>query len=157
MMQITPKLTTALACRVARLDRDRFNEAVATGHFNCAPETTAGRARIFHPEDMIALYLYRELLEDGYRKDRAGRVACAVSEAARQNPDAPAITFVETYFGRNSGDAFPATSVPTADCWGDTTFSGTDIRKATTFNIRKMRNLIAHYTAEEVSVFGLDD
>ncbi|MDU9005735.1 hypothetical protein [Sedimentitalea todarodis] len=156
-MTIKPKLTTKAACRVARIDRNRFNEEVAAGTYNCAPKTIPGRARLFDPDDMIALYLFRELIEDGYTKARAGRVACAVSEAARQNPDSPAITFVESYFGPNSGDAFPAESVPTPDRWVERMFSGSDIRKTTTFNIRKMRELIAHYTAEEAAIIGEDD
>ncbi len=150
------KLTTALACRVARLDRDRFNEAVAAGLFTCAPATVAGRARLFGPTDMIALYLYRELLEDGYTRERAGRMACSVGEAAKQYPDATAISFVETYL-QNHGQAFPSSDVPAPDQWDTTLFSGTDIRKVTTFRIGKMRNLIAHYTAEETSTFGNED
>lgn len=156
MTHLPPKLTTALACKVARLDRDRFNEAVAAGYFDCAPKTVAGRARIFYPEDMIALYLYRELMEDGYAREKAGRIACAVSTCARLNPDAKAISYVETYFG-SSGDAFPADQVPASADWDETLFSGTDIRKVTTFRISKMKALIAHYTAEEISTFGPED
>jgi hypothetical protein len=145
-MEIVPKLTTTLACRVARIDRDRFNEAVASGHFNCAPETTPGRARIFHPEDMIALWLYRELLDDGYRKDFAGQMACAVSSAARRNPNAPTITFLQGYFGPGVGEAVTADRVPNAETWSQANFDGTDIRKTTTFNIQKLRELISFRT-----------
>lgn len=157
MDKIAIKLTTALACRVARLDRDRFNEAVAAGHFNCAPETIAGRARNFDPDDMIALYLYRELTEDGCSREYAGRVSCDVAAVARVNPDATAISYVEDYFGPRSGRAFPAEMVPDHSTWDSKKFSGTDIRKVTTFRIGKMRKLIAHYTAEEVSIIGPDD
>lgn len=157
MEKPTIKLTTALACRVARLDRDRFNEAVAAGYFNCAPATVAGRARHFDPNDMIALYLYRELTEDGYSREHAGRVACAVSEAARSNPDEAAISYVETYFGPNAGRALPAGAVPDHSKWDTVSFSGMDIRKVTTFRIGKMRELIAHYTAEEAAIFGEAD
>ncbi len=155
-MTIKPKLSTTIACRVAGLDRDRFNEAVAAGFFKCAPETIPGRARYFEPDDMVALRLYRDLLEDGMTKERAGYIACCVGAAARCNPDADAISFVNGYFS-GKGDAYPASQVPGPDKWGEVCFSGSDIRKVTTFNIAKIRKLNAHYTEEELSYHGTDD
>ncbi|MGE4324155.1 MAG: hypothetical protein AB7E60_14155 [Sphingobium sp.] len=154
-MTNAPKLTTKAACRVARIDRDRFNEHVAAGHFGCAPNTVPGRARLFEPDDMIALWLFRELMDDGYNARKAGAVACAVGEAAKINPDAPSISYVESYFP--GGHAFPSDQVPDASKWNDVLFSGTDIRKVTTFRIGKLRELIAHYTEEERSIIGEDD
>ena len=150
-MAPSPKLTTAVACRVARLNRDRFNEHVAAGAFGCAPATVPGRARLFDQHDMIALWLFRELMDDGFNAQRAGAMACAVGEAARQNPDAPAISYVQDYFA-GRGDAFPADQVPAHAEWDDVLFSGTDIRKVTTFRIGKLRDMIARYTAEEAAI-----
>lgn len=154
-MTVQPKLTTVAACRVARLDRDRFNEHVAAGHFGCAPATVPGRARLFEPDDMIALWLFRELMDDGYNARKAGAIACAVGEAAKFNPEAPSISYVESYFP--GGHAFPSDQVPAPGEWDTVFFSGTDIRKVTTFRISKMRELIAHYTEEERSIIGRDD
>jgi len=154
---LTPKLTTKAACRIARIDRDRFNEHVAAGHFGCAPDTTPGRARLFDPDDMIALYLFRELMDDGLNARRAGSIACAVALAARLSPDSKTITYVQDYFGPDSGKAFPTSAVPAPDTWDTATLSGTDVRKSTTFNILKMRALIARYTEEERSIIGEDD
>jgi hypothetical protein len=156
-MSATPKLTTTAACRVARLDRDRFNENVAAGNFQCAPATVPGRARLFDPDDMISLWLFRELMEDGFSKEWAGKIACEVGEAARRNPNAPAISFVYGYFYPVSGDAMPADEVPSSNEWDTTMLGGTDIRKTMTFNIKKLRALIAHYTEEERSIIGPDD
>lgn len=150
-----PKLTAMAACRVARIDRDRFNEHVAAGRFPCAPETVPGRARLFDPDDMIALWLFRELMDDGFDAAHAGRIACAVATAARDNPDAGAISYVQSYFG--GGTAVPTDAVPAASDWDNTLFSGTDIRKVTTFRISKLREMIAHYTDEERSVIGERD
>lgn len=142
---MTTKLTTAAACRVARIDRDRFNEHVAAGRFRCAPATIPGRARLFDPHDMVALWLFRELMEDGIDATRAGRIACAVAAAARQHPDAPAISYVEACSDRHVGTAVPADRVPVSGKWPETIFggSGADIRKVTTFNIAKVRALLA--------------
>lgn len=154
---MTPKLTIKAACRVARIDRDRFNEHVAAGRFPCAPETVPGRARLFDPDDMIALWLFRELMEDGFDASRAGAIACAVANAARQNPTARAIAFVQDYFTPPGGRAYPSDQVPAAAEWDKVTFGGTDIRKVTTFRIGKLREMIAHYTEEERAVIGEDD
>ena len=156
-MQIIPKLTTALACKVTRLPRERFNEGVSGGHLPCVPATTAGKARVFMPADMLVLWYYRELTEDGYTREKAGHIACAIAQAARQFPDSPAISYVEDYFGPGSGQAYPADRVPDHSKWDTTSFNQTDIRKVTTFRVSKARALIAHYTAEEISTFGEED
>ncbi|QCO15536.1 hypothetical protein D3869_10005 [Azospirillum brasilense] len=156
-MTTIPKLTTVAACRVARIDRDRFNEHVAAGRFRCAPCTVPGRARLFDPDDMIALWLFRDLMDDGYEATKAGYIACEVADAARRHPEARTISFVEDYFEPRGGRAFPAEQVPAASEWDQVLFSGTDIRKVTTFNIGKLRALIAHYTEEERSIIGERD
>lgn len=155
-MTIVPKLTTAAACRVARIDRDRFNEHVAAGRFGCAPDTVPGRARLFDPEDMIALWLFRELMDDGFDSAHAGSISCKVAEAARQAPDAPAISYVQDYFG-SRGTAISHENIPDPSEWDKFVFSGSDIRKVTTFNIAKLRKMIAHYTDEERSIIGESD
>lgn len=149
------KLSTKAACRVARMDRDRLNEAIKDGLYPCAPETIPGRARYFDPDDMIGLWLYRELNEDGCSKVRAGQVACAVMAAAKENPEADAISYVELYVG--SRRAVPADQVPGASDWSSVSFSGSDIRTVTTFNIAKIRKLIVEGTAEELSFVGEED
>jgi len=154
-MSITPKLTTKAACRVAGLDRDRFNEHVASGAFPCAPDTVRGRARLFDPDDMIALFLFREFLDEGTDAKTAGKLACEIAHCARFNPDEPTIALVYTYF--HNPQAFPASAVPESSTWDDVLFSGTDIRKVLTYRIGKLRKMIAHYTEEERSIIGEDD
>lgn len=156
MNQMPPKVTTALACRIVRLDRARFNEAVSGGFLRCVPETIRGRSRYFLPDDLLALWYFRELVEDGYTREKAGQIACAVADAARRNPNEPAISYVESYF-LGDGDAFPAGNVPDHSKWDTHSFGGTDIRKVTTFRVSKARELIEHYTMEEISKFGEED
>lgn len=148
-----PKLTTAVACRVAGINRDRFNEYVAAGHYHCAPPTVPGRARLFDPNAMLTLHLFKRLMDDGYTVERAGMMACAIGDVALQHPEERAISWVESYF-KNHGMAFLTKDVPPPEKWDDVLFSGTDIRSATTFRIGKERDLVAHYTAEEASIIG---
>lgn len=156
---VVPKLTTKAACHVAKIDRDRLNEHIAAGAYNCAPATVPGRARLFDPDDMIGLCLFRELMDDGLDARHAGNIACAVSRAARENPGAPAISYVQDYFIGDTALAMPFDEVPPASEWVTNLFmpGGTDARKVTTFNIAKLRKLIAHYTKEEDSIIGEDD
>lgn len=160
-MTISPKLTAIAACRVAGIDRDRFNEHVAAGRFPCAPATVPGRARLFDPDDMIALWLFREQMDDGFDASTAGYIACEVARAAREHPEARTISYVEDYFrgarGASRGRAFPAEKVPPPDKWDSVLLSGTDIRKVTTFRIGKLREMIAHYTEEERAIIGESD
>lgn len=154
-MTFRPKLTTVAACRVAGIDRNRFNEHVAANNFTCAPPTTSGRARLFDPDDMIALRLFNDLMKDGFTPKRAGEIACEVAQAAKLSPEASTISYVESFF--RGGSAHPSDSVPNSSEWDKVLFSGTDIRKVTTFRIGKLREIIAHYTEEERSIIGPDD
>jgi hypothetical protein len=163
-----PLLTTKLACRVAcsnnklnpelagRFNANRLNEAAATGEFPCAPETVRGRSRLFDPDDMVALWLFLDLMDDGFRPDRAGHIACEVAKVARAYPEAPIISFVRDYFN-GRGAAYPANVVPESKDWDTTLFSGCDIRSVLTFRISKTRQLIAHYTEVETSTYGEED
>ncbi|MEP5732190.1 MAG: hypothetical protein ABJL67_22780 [Sulfitobacter sp.] len=150
------KLTTPAACRVARIDRDRFNEEVAAGNFNCAPSTIPGRARLFDPDDMVALWLFRDLLEDGESKRVAGRIACKISQLAREYPEDRTISLVKSYFN-DGGTAMRTKDVPDPSEWDKILIGGTDIKEVRTFRIGKMRDMIAHATEEERAVIGERD
>ena len=145
-----PKLTTRAACRVARLHPDRLNEYIAAGTYRCAPPTVAGRARVFEPDDMIGLWLFRELMQDGHSPVKAARIACVVMEASRCWPKEPAMSCVENYF--DDVTAMPASQVPDPETWEAVLSGDADIRKVTTFNIAKIRRMIAHYTSQELGM-----
>ena len=147
------KLTTAVACRVAGINRDRFNEYVAAGQYPCAPRTIPGRARLFDPDDMLTLFLFKRLIDDGYTIEKAGKIACVLGEVAKEHPEERFLSYVEDYF-IGHGTAFRAKDVPDYEKWDDVLFSGTDIRKVTTFRIGKERDLVAHYTDEQRSIIG---
>lgn len=148
-----PKLTTSVACRVVGMNRDRFNEYVAAGQYRCAPNTVPGRARLFDPDAMLTLFLFKRLMDDGYTVEKAGVIACAIGEVAKLNPEARAVSYVEDYF-KGHGRAMLTSEVPMPDTWDKVLLSGTDIRKVTTFRIGKERDLVAHYTEEEQSIIG---
>ncbi|WP_289145560.1 hypothetical protein [uncultured Sphingobium sp.] len=92
------QLTTVAACRVARLDRQRFNEYVAGGDYTCAPKTIPGRSRLFDEADMIALCIFAQEIEGQMMKPlMAGLNAEAVLAALRKRPDADHLTFAHIW------------------------------------------------------------
>lgn len=148
----TKKVSTAIACRIVGLNRDRFNEYVAADQYTCAPKTVPGRTRLFDPDDLLTLMLFKRLMDDGYTVDKAGTISCAIGNIARCFPEERTISYVEDYFAGH-GAAYLTKDVPDPSKWDDVTFSGTDIRKVTTFRIGKERDLVAHYTDEETSTY----
>lgn len=82
-------LPTAVACRVARIERQKFNEQVAAGNCGFAPETRPGVSRYFDEDATIALYIFARLT-DPFRAEggkQAGFVATQVWEELRRLPD----------------------------------------------------------------------
>lgn len=155
MTENKPRLTTKAACRVVGIDPSRFNEHVAAGNYPCAPATVPGRARLFDPDDMIGLYLFKEFLSEGTDAKQAGALACEIAHCARFNPEEPTIALVYSYFPRPT--AHPGSKVPDPSTWDDVLFSGLDIRKVLTYRIGKLRKMIAHYTEEERNTIGEND
>lgn len=67
------------AMEIAGLDRLRFNEAVNAGSYPCAPQGQRGKTRMFEGEEqMICLFLFARLLDDGVKHERAGAIACGL-------------------------------------------------------------------------------
>jgi hypothetical protein len=81
--KINDLLPTSVACRVARIDRQRFNEHVASGAYFFAPSPEKGRSRYFSDEDLVPLYIFARHTERGLNSQKAGQVANMVFEAIR--------------------------------------------------------------------------
>lgn len=79
------KLRAPLACRIAGVDRDRFNEAVARGDYPNAPKAGPGNARLFLMHDVIGLFVYRLFLDLGMTSRNAGEIAGGVVDLAKRS------------------------------------------------------------------------
>lgn len=90
---------TKLACRIAGIDPLRLNEAVFAGHFFCAPETQAGRARVFDVEEIIATRIFADKQRIGVSAATAGALACDILVKMRSAPEADWITIVWGFEG----------------------------------------------------------
>ena len=80
-MPINELLTTAVACRVCRIDRQRFNEHVASGAYFFAPDAAKGRSRYFGDADLVALYIFARQVERQVNSKAAGQLANYVFDA----------------------------------------------------------------------------
>jgi hypothetical protein len=79
------RVRSALAMRIANVDRQKFNEAVSNGHCPCAPSTTAGSVRLFSEDDLVVLYVFARLLELQMLPRMAGRLACEFRDEMRSS------------------------------------------------------------------------
>jgi hypothetical protein len=75
---IRKRIRSGTAMEIARIDRQKFNEYVADGFFNCAPQTRPGASRLFEFADLVSLYVFARLIEFGLRPERAGQLACGM-------------------------------------------------------------------------------
>lgn len=90
---------TKLACRIAGIDPLRVNEAVFAGHFPCAPQTQAGRARSFDVDEIVALRIFADKQRMGMSTATAGLLACDILAKMREAPEAGWITVVWGFDG----------------------------------------------------------
>lgn len=107
------KVRAPLACRIAGIDRERFNEAVAKGDYPDAPPAGSGNPRIFQMHDLIALYVYGRLLEDGAPVRNAGEFAKEVKGLAHR-AEGKADTICACYI-KTTQDRYYRLTDPTAD------------------------------------------
>ncbi|HEX2529811.1 MAG TPA: hypothetical protein VHL31_26410 [Geminicoccus sp.] len=95
---------TPVATRIARVDRQRFNEAVAGGLYPCAPSTVSGTPRIFDVNDIVILVVWSELLKEGLPPRKAGGIACGLRSLLIEHPEAERVVFVINSYGRSIWD-----------------------------------------------------
>lgn len=155
------KAATKLACTIAMTNPDRFNEAIHAGFYQCAPQTTPGRARSFDVNDIIALRLYQRFLDGGMSAKMAGQKACSVREFLRQYPEADQVYIVKTAFDDGDGEKgqyregylLPDfdTKKQHADFWGN---QAPDIVSVEVHNFHYLRGRIVHEIEQAALTVG---
>ena len=86
---------TADACALAGIDNKRFNEAVAKKFYPCTPAATRGSARKFTEDDVVALFVYAQLVGQGILQRLAGQVACQVRSKIEEDPEADEVRILK--------------------------------------------------------------
>lgn len=93
------KARTKLACEIARIDPARFNEAVHFNKYHCAPSTSPGSARVFTEDDIVALMIYRQMLDAGMSSEKAGAYACEALARFRDKPEVEVVSYMVSSIG----------------------------------------------------------
>lgn len=142
------KFRTAAACRIAKIDRNRFNEAVAAGNYPCAPATVAGASRLFAEDDILALYAYGRLLAFGFTPSHAGEYACRVRQALDSKPKVKtvAVAFALNSLKRTLIDERPALLSP-----------DNPVFERFEFEIASMRKYVRKEMEDEAQSIGEED
>jgi len=158
-MSTIRRLRQRAACRVAGFPgdagSDRFNEYFAAGHYECAPVTTPGRARLFSEDDTVALYYFSWLLNDcGWSPRMAGREACLIRQGLQNFPNSKNLSVIVPHIG--SAVAAPEGAPHAANPHGHL-ISGVSIKAVRTYNVGHARAFIAHGFDEECNTYGEED
>lgn len=139
------------ACRIAGIEHQRFNEAVASGHYPCAPKVDRGSTRVFDLEDLVALYFYGSLLEQGWPPRLAGQYACRIHDCLISYPQTTGVMVIRL---ANGSFQTLAESELNGTPKGDV---GGGVMQRFSFDIETARKYIDREIDEEISIVGEDD
>jgi hypothetical protein len=146
---------SALACKIVQLDRLKFNDAVASGLYPCAPATKPGSSRIFDEDGLIPLYFFARLTEFGVTTAVAGRIACDIASSARAKGAEKAERVV---FVRGTDDVFPINSPNPEHEEKGIQYAGIGrVIFTVEFYVKHVRKIIGETLAYEASILGRED
>jgi hypothetical protein len=101
--QFPTRVRAAMACRIVNLDRVKFNDAVASKTYPCAPGTDRGSARIFTEAQLLPLFFFARLTEFGLPAGKAGAMACEMAAVAASDSSEPATRIIYVHGSWTSG------------------------------------------------------
>lgn len=146
------KVRTKLACEIAGIEPARFNDAIHGNLFPCAPETRPGSARVFEIEDVIAMRLYRQLIDPAgprFAAEKAGGIACEIRERI-SDPEVKVVAYAVSTSG-------PGKVVSRAVDVDDLIFAdGSPVLFAMNFNIAALRKEVRSRLEYERQILGED-
>jgi hypothetical protein len=145
------KARTALATKLAFVNRQRFNEAVAEGFYPCAPTTVRGSTRVFDVNDIVTLRIYGRLLDEGMVPRSAGAIVCGLRTLLAEHPEAERVVHVTTSMGS------PVWLLSEHLNRDHEMMSGMDIVSVREWFLKFTRQRIIHELQEEANIVGSDD
>lgn len=161
---------TKLACLIAGVDRQQFNEAVAKKYYPCAVRTDLGSSRVFFVPDMVALLIFGRLLALGFSTKLAGMLACKAhvcfSGFVRDCINLDPAVSVEAVLSESPYLVlqFPEMGEPTAFITGDMRRAfkqqkGVSVRHVMAFNVHDLHERVAQEIEHHKQnlVFGDDE
>lgn len=111
------KLSTTQACEMFGVNRQRLNEDIAAGIYDCAPETINGRTRLWDDVDLAGLFVYQHFCDafkehSRFPKLMAAKYARAVMDVLRSTTDATGLRVDLPVDGFNDLPIISRTSEP---------------------------------------------
>lgn len=143
---------TKTACRVADIDRQKLTDAIASGDYPCAPATSAGVARVFEIDDLVALFIFARMTERGEPSRKAGQLACRLRDSMRSYPAADQVLIAH---GIN-GTSFCA---PRDEHWnpdGRNVVPNVPILRTEVWDVRNVREIVRRNLEAESRIVGDD-
>ncbi len=144
------------ACRIAGVDRDRFNEAVHAGNYKCAPDVVRGSSRVFDEVDLIVLFIYGQFLKDSFSPSLAGRLACHICERLKADTEGRQDAPDQVLLARTSRGNYVVQSGH-GDIETPRWVTHAHVFWTLSFDIRNIRETIQREIREELSIIGSDD
>lgn len=172
--QFPIRVRAAMACRIVNLDRVKFNDAVASGTYPCAPMTRAGSARVFTEAELLPLYFFARLTEFGLPASKAGSMSCEMAASASGDQSEPATRiiyvhgqssnfFVANKSKKHNSDEIVDNYDPEHETPNDGRPTGWHYPGAgrviftIEFYVKHVRQIIAQHLAYEASILGEED
>lgn len=137
-MTIEPTMSSTYACEVSFINKQRFNEAVARGDYSCAPKVE-GRARFFTARDIMGIWMYGHLIDDGIPPNRAGELACEFVNVLRSRPGIEEVLIVRDAFRRRH-----VVAPDDLESFKRVALDGTNIISLEKWDLRQQKDNVAH-------------
>ncbi|MCV2446672.1 hypothetical protein [Paracoccus sp. DMF] len=135
-------MSSTYASEVAFFNKQRFNEAVARGDYPCAPKVE-GRARVFTARDVMGIWLYGHLIDDGIPPAKAGDLACQFVNVLKFDPDIEEVLIVRDAFRRRH-----VVAPQNLESFKKVSLAGSSIISIETWDLRQQHKNIAHQFAK---------
>lgn len=125
------QVSTRVACRIASIDRFRFNEAVHAGSYPNPPPTTKGAARTFDEDAVLKLTIYSLLVGgEGLNAKQAGLIADLAATLSSGDRDETAVICWKEVGGWNAAFGSEISFQDGIACWKSMHRLRTDAEKA---------------------------
>lgn len=82
-----PSISSAVACRIAHIDRIALSAAITDGFFPRIKSNGTGSGRRFGISEVVALIHYSSMLRYGFSRRCAGRFTALILEQLRKDPE----------------------------------------------------------------------
>ncbi|NBN76841.1 hypothetical protein GWI72_01005 [Microvirga tunisiensis] len=146
------KFRVKAACRIVGIDPQRFNEAVAAGHYGCAPEVARGATRLMDYNDLVALFFYRTFLDQEFPPRLAGLYACRIRSRLDDLAEDEGDVMLLRYFN-NRGEVLVENRLPA----NQRPPRAEGLLQRFSFDVVAARQVLDKLIAEELSIIGEDD